>query len=406
MKRIIFILTFCTFLFAQSQLIYKEKYNDPVHAKIEEIRQTKMKEQQKETDKIVSLRSENIAYTLLASSEGIEIPASPAVFETYFHFPPKHQGLTSSCWAHTGISFIETEVQRKEGKEIKLSVMQIVYYDYLDKCRYFIETRGENGLRRGAEISGVFRVADIYGLVPEANFSGNPTSEGYDTGPLHDELTSYLNYIRSNALWDEKSAMTAVEAILEKHLGIMPKEFKFEGKIYTPKEFYKKVLKFNTKKYTAIQSTLSFPFDEYTELPFPDNWWHGKEYYNLPIDRFYNSIVKALKSGFSVPIGGDTSEPGYNRYAGIAFVPECDIPQAYIDQDAREFRINNETTGDDHAVHIVGYVNINGVDWFLIKDSSRTAYQSDHPGYYYYRGDFLKLKTLNAVVPVNMVTGN
>lgn len=114
-------------------------------------------------------------------------------------------------------------------------------------------------------------------------------------------------------------------------------------------------------------------------------------------------IVKAVKAGYSVPIGGDTSEPGYNRYEGIAFVPEIDIPQDLINQESREYRIYNESTGDDHAVHLIGYIQINGVDWFLIKDSSRSAYQSEHPGYYFYRGDYVKLKMLNAVVPTHLL---
>jgi bleomycin hydrolase len=403
MKKLIILSILCSLIFAQSKLVYKEKYVDPVHAKIQAIRDEKIAKKEAETEKIRSAYTEEEDNKLFASPEGIEVPGSIEVFEPFFHFPPKHQGLTGSCWAHTGISFIETEVERKQDIEIKLSVMQIVFWDFYQKCRYFIETRGEHDIRVGSQIGGVFRVADEFGLVPEKDFTGNPTAEGFDTGPLYDELTGYLDYLKANEIWDLESSMSYVKEILEKHLGTMPEEFKYDGKLYTPESFYKKVLKFKPNKYTAIQSTLSFPFYEYHVFPFPDHWWKADEFYNLPLDKFYGSIKKALEAGYSVPIGGDTSEPGYNRYAGIAFIPECDIPQDYIDQDAREYRINNETTGDDHAVHIVGYVTINGVDWFLVKDSSRTAYQSDHPGYYYYRGDYIRLKTLNAIVPTHLI---
>ncbi|MCF7832096.1 MAG: peptidase C1 [Candidatus Marinimicrobia bacterium] len=403
MKKLIILFAMCSFILAQTTLNYKEKYHDPVHAKIMEIRNLKQDAENKITEEIRDAVKDEQEYTLFASVEGIEVPTSIDVFQAFFHFPPKHQGLTSSCWAHTGISFIETEVQRLQGKEIKLSVMQIVYCDYLEKAKYYIETRGEKDLRRGSEVAGVFRIAEEYGLIPEANYAGNPTAEGFDTGLLHDELRAYLDHVYENNFWDEEIAMTAIRAILDKHLGKIPETFAYRGKDYTPESFYKKVLKFEPKKYTAIQSTLAFPFHEYTEFPFPDNWWHGKEYYNLPVEEFYQAIVKAIKNGYSVPIGGDTSEPGFNRYAGIAFIPTADIPLEYIDQDAREYRINNETTGDDHAIHIVGYVQINGVDWFLIKDSSRTAYQSSHPGYYYFRGDYIKLKMLNAVVPTDFI---
>jgi bleomycin hydrolase len=403
MKKLLVLIGLSTLLFAQSHLIYKEKYVDPVHAKIQAIRDEKIADKVAETEKIRAAYSDEKDFKLFASPEGIDIPGSIDVFEPFFHFPPKHQGLTGSCWAHTGISFIETEVERKQDIEIKLSVMQIVFWDFYQKCRYFIETRGEKTIRVGSQIGGTFRVAEEFGLIPEKDFPGNPTVEGFDAGPLYDELVSYLDYLKNNNIWELESAMAYVKDILQKHLGDMPDEFKYDGKTYTPKSFYSKVLKFNPKKYIPIQSTMSFPFHEYENFPYPDHWWKGKEFYNIPLDEFYTAIVKAVKAGYSVPIGGDTSEPGYNRYAGIAFVPECDIPQDYINQDAREYRINNETTGDDHAVHIVGYVSLNGVDWFLIKDSSRTAYQSDHPGYYYYRGDYVKLKMLNAIVPNHLI---
>ncbi len=403
MKKILLLLSLCGLLIAQTTLEYKVKYHDPVHAKIMEIRDSKKDTQNMITKEIRDTITEEQEYTLFASVEGIEVPTSMDIFDPFFHFPPKHQGLTSSCWAHTGISFIETEVQRLQDKEIKLSVMQIIYFDYLEKSLNFIETRGENDIRRGSQIGGVFRLAESYGLIPEKDFSGNPTSEGYDTGLLHHELQAYLGHIKKNDLWDKESAMISVRAILDKHLGKIPKTFNYAGKKYTPKSFYHKILKFNPKKYTAIQSTLAFPFYDYTEFPFPDNWWHGKEYYNLPIDEFYTAILKSVKEGYSVPITGDTSEPGINRYAGIAFIPTADIAVENIDQDAREYRIFNETTGDDHAIHIVGVVQINGVDWFLIKDSSRTAYQSAHPGYYYFRGDYIKLKMLNAIVPSYLI---
>ena len=403
MKRSIILFLLCGLVFAQTTLEYKEKYRDPVHANLKEIRQAKIDQKDRITEEIINARKEEPVMRLFASTEGMITPETVEEFKPFFHFPPKHQGLTGSCWAHTGISFIETEVQRKQGKEIKLSVMQIVYWDFYQKCRHFIETRGENDIRVGSQIGGTFRVAKEFGLIPEENFTGNPSEEGYDTGPLYEELAAYLDYLRSNAYWDLESAMIYVKTILEKHLGEMPEEFTFEGKTYTPKSFLKKVLKFNPDKFTSIQSTLSLPFYEYDNFPFPDHWWKGKEFYNLPLDEFYSVILKAVKAGYSVPIGGDTSEPGYNRYEGIAFIPETDIPQEFIDQDAREYRIYNETTGDDHAVHIVGYVNLNGVDWFLLKDSSRSAYQSDHPGYYFYREDYIKLKMLNAIVPSYLV---
>lgn len=403
MKKFITLLFICGLLFAESELIFKEKYSDSLHTAIRAIRNEKIANAKAETEAILSNSYERDNRNIYASIKGIEIPLSNDNFTSYFHFPPKNQGLTSSCWAYAGISFIESETARNFDKKIKLSTMFIVYYDYLEKAEHYIKTRGAEDLRGGSQIGSVFNIADKYGLIPEKVYPGNSTEKGYDLYPMQDELSDYLKFIKNNHYWDEKSNLEAVRAILDKYMGEIPETFTYQGKKYTADSFNKKVLKFKPKNYTPLQSTLSFPFGEKYEFPFADHWWHGKDFLNLSLDNFYNSILNTIKAGITVPISGDISEPGYSRYTGIAFIPKADIALENIDQDAREYRIYNGTTNDDHALHIVGYLQIEGVDWFLVKDSARMAWQSAHPGYYYYRGDYVRLKILNAIVPTQLI---
>ena len=65
-----------------------------------------------------------------------------------------------------------------------------------------------------------------------------------------------------------------------------------------------------------------------------------------------------------------------------------------IDQDSREYRIYNKTSEDDHGIHVVGYKQYKGEDWFLIKDSGRSSRKGKFAGYLFFRGDFIKLKML------------
>jgi bleomycin hydrolase len=58
-------------------------------------------------------------------------------------------------------------------------------------------------------------------------------------------------------------------------------------------------------------------------------------------------------------IGGDTSEPGYYAHKEVAMVPTFDIPSEYIDEHARQLRFSNCATTDDHAIHLVGYMEKN-----------------------------------------------
>jgi len=148
-----------------------------------------------------------------------------------------------------------------------------------------------------------------------------------------------------------------------------------------------------------VMSTLAVPFYTQGEYKVPDNWWHDASYYNVPLDEWYAAIKRAAQAGYTLAIGGDVSEPGYNGFENLAVVPSFDIPQEYIDQDARELRFVNHATEDDHGIHLVGYASVGGRDWFLIKDSARSSRWGKFEGYYFYRDDYVRLKMLTFTAP-------
>jgi bleomycin hydrolase len=141
----------------------------------------------------------------------------------------------------------------------------------------------------------------------------------------------------------------------------------------------------------------------------PDNWWHSKDYYNVPLDDYMRVLNDAIKKGFTVAIGGDVSEPGLSRETQCAMVPDFDIPSAYINDQARQFRFSNETTTDDHGMHLVGYTTVEGVNWYLIKDSSAGSRNNDENakefGYYFFNEDYIKLKMMGFTVHKDAVKG-
>ena len=145
-------------------------------------------------------------------------------------------------------------------------------------------------------------------------------------------------------------------------------------------------------------STLKYPFYTQGEFLAPDNWWHSKDYYNLPLEVFYGAIKGSAQSGYSMVIGGDVSEPGKYGWEDIAIVVPWDIPRKAINQSSREFRIYNATTEDDHGIHLLGYTRKDGFDWFLIKDSGSSARYGKNSGYYFFRDDFIKLKMLTFLI--------
>jgi bleomycin hydrolase len=114
------------------------------------------------------------------------------------------------------------------------------------------------------------------------------------------------------------------------------------------------------------------------------------------------TIKKAVHNGYTVTIGGDVSEPGFDRKTQCAVVPDFDIPSAFINDDARQFRFTNQTTTDDHGMHLVGFLEKDGKDWYLIKDSSSGSRNNDPGapefGYYFFSEDYVRLKIMDFMV--------
>ncbi len=329
---------------------------------------------------------------------GVVKPASPDVFTTPFHFPPIAQDLTGTCWCFAGTSFLESEICRLTGEEIKLSEMHTVYYEYVEKARYFARRRGDYDMGEGAETGEVARIIALHGAVPFGVFPGRGDDGRYDHSRLYDEVRGYLDYVSDKNLWDEDMIIGQVKVILNKYLGTPPETFMYAGRLMTPRLFADQVIGIAPAEYVNVVSTMAAPYHEQTEFDSPDNWWHDSTYYNLPLDQWYAVIVDAIDSGYTVAITGDVSEPGWNGLEDAAVIPDFDIPQDYINQDSREYRLDNRVTSDDHCVHIIGHTVVDGRDWFLIKDSSSSSRMGQFPGYYFMRDDYLRLKMLTFTV--------
>jgi len=331
-------------------------------------------------------------------------PASTDEFTTVFHFPPTPQDLTGTCWAFSGTSFIESEVYRKTGRKIKLSEMHTVYWEWVEKVRRFVRERGESVVSSGSEEEGVPRIMGMYGAVPREVYDGlDPNYPHYSHDLLDGEIDRYLTYVKEHDLWDENAVIASVRILLDKYIGKPPESFLFEGKQYTPKSFLTDVLTIKPEDYVCLVSTLKYPFHTRCLFDASDNWRLDSSYYNLPLDEWYAVIKSAIQKGYSLSIGGGTSEPGYYGLKNIAVIPDFDIPQSYISQDSREYRIYRGTTGDDHGLHLVGFLRKGGRDWFLIKDSGSGSRKGNVKGYFFFRDDYVRLKMLSIMVSKDVV---
>ncbi len=337
---------------------------------------------------------------------GLNLPNKVSLYKQYWANPPISQGAAGTCWDFCTTSFYESEVFRLTRKKVKLSEMYNAYWEYVDKARRFVQERGNSEFSQGSQSNALVRLTNKYGLVPQSAYAGILNGRQYHTHTaMFAEMESYLKSVKSNNAWNEEEVIATIRDILKHYLGEPPLKFKVDGKEYTPMTYMKEYLKLNTNDFVDILSYKQKPFWKQVEYEVADNWWHSEAYYNVPLDEYMKAVKQAIRNGYTVAIGGDTSESGFLRETQCAVIPDFDIPSAYINDDARQFRFSNKTTTDDHGMHLIGYVenyNGDGKDWFLIKDSGAGSKNNDPKapefGYYFFSEDYFKLKMMSFTV--------
>lgn len=348
--------------------------------------------------------------TFKADPSTFTIPTDKNAFRQYWHNDPVSQGNTNTCWCFSTNSFFESEIYRLTGQKVRISEMYTVYCEYLERAETWVKTRGSIYIGEGSEGNAVTKIWKKYGCMPYDSYTGFlPGQKFHDHQKMFEEIKGYFDFVKKNNLWDETAVVANIKSILNHYLGMPPATVTINGKLMSPLQYMTDILKFKPEDYCDVLSYMQQPYWKQVEYEVPDNWWHNKDYYNLPLDEYMILLKTSLKKGYTTAVGGDVSEPGFlAREANAAVVPSFDIPSGSIDENARQFRFSNETTTDDHGMHIVGYLEKEGTTWFLVKDSgagSRTGGREKNPnfGYYFFHEDYVKLKMMDFMVHKDMM---
>lgn len=342
--------------------------------------------------------------SFVVDMSGKELPNKVDLYKNkQWHNPPLSQGNAGTCWCFSTTSMLESDAFRISGVKLKLSEMYTVYWEYVEKARRYVKERGNSVFDEGSEANAVTRIWKKYGIVPASDYTGLLEERKYHNHEaMAKEMKDYLASLKKNSAWDEETVLATIRSILNHYMGEPPSEITVNGKKMTPQQYLKDVVRINPDDYIDILSYTQEPFFRKVEYKVPDNWWHDSSYYNVPVSVFMETLKKAVRGGYTITIGGDVSEPGMDRKTQCAVVPDFDIPSAYINDDARQFRFTNSTTTDDHGMHVVGYLERDGKDWYLVKDSSSGSRNNDSTapefGYYFYSEDYVKLKIMDFMV--------
>jgi bleomycin hydrolase len=330
----------------------------------------------------------------------------------------KNQGSTGTCWSFSMQSFLESEIIRLGNKPVDLAEMWTARNAYFDKAVKYVRMQGKTNFGQGGEPHDVIAMGKKYGVVPQSVYSGlSPDQKKYDHTELENVLKAFCDALVKSVTEQHKPLSknwtVALDGILDAYLGPKVKEFDVAGKKYTPMT-YAQSLGLNFDDYVEISSFTHHPFYSQFVIEIPDNW-ADYPVYNVPLADLEAITDNAIANNYSIEWASDVSEKYFSFKNGIAILPEKkmeDMNQAEKDSmflspikqlanvtpEMRQESFDDQTTQDDHGMHIVGAAkDQNGVKYYLVKNSWGTE-NNDMGGYFYCSKPYFLYKTTGIMV--------
>ncbi len=346
----------------------------------------------------------------------------------------KDQNRSGTCWAYSTLSFFESEILKKTGKEYNLCEMFIANKDYMERAKLTVRMHGDSQFSQGGSAGDVLIIMKEHGICPEDAMPLPGTMQGDSLANFNEFFSVMSPYVeavaKSSAKKITKQWQVGLQGIIDAYLGKCPEEFTYEGKKYTPKTFAAS-LGINLDDYVSITSYTHHPF--YTSFPVEvqDNWRWDRSY-NVPMDEMMRIIDNALDNGYTIAWGGDVSEEGFTRQGlGIAYdvkkiqglsgsdaakwlklkpaekkniIDSLGItaPEITATQELRQERFDNWELTDDHGMHIYGVAkDQNGKEYYMVKNS--WGEYGDYKGIWYMTKTFVAANTMDYLVNKNAI---
>ena len=314
--------------------------------------------------------------------------------------------------------------------EYDLSEMYIVRYNYVDRLKDNFIQKGKGNLGQGSVGHDWLFEFIKNGIVPDEVYTGLNYSLPYHN---HSELNTFVNAIATVPIKRNRESdqyFTIVDDVLDTYLGKVPQTFTYKGVGYTPKSFTAS-LGINPADYIEITSFTLFPFYTQGFVPIPDNW-RKMNYYNVPLDELITIMDSSLFKGYTIAWDGDVSEKGFSHSKGVAIIPDLEntdqyskadkarlgklskeeraieaykfaspFPEVNVTQESREAGYDNNSTTDDHLMHLTGLVkDQNGTKYYVTKNSWGTD-RNPFGGYLNMSVNYVRAKTIAIMINKN-----
>ena len=346
----------------------------------------------------------------------------------------KDQNRSGTCWAYSTLSFFESEILKKTGKNYDLCEMFIANKDYMERAILTVRMHGDSQFAQGGSAEDVLDIIKEYGICPETAMPLPGTMQGDSLANFNEFFSVMEPFVEAVSKNKAKKISNqwkpALQGILDAYLGKCPEEFTYEGKKYTPKSFAAS-LGLNWDDYVSITSYTHHPFYTKFAVEVQDNWRWGLSY-NVPMDEMMRIIDNAIDQGYTVAWGGDVSEEGFTRKGlGILYDTKAaqslsgsdaarwlklsqtekkskldslgvNAPEMVPTQEMRQEGFDNWELTDDHGMHIYGVAkDQNGKEYYMVKNS--WGEYGDYKGTWYMTKAFVAAKTMDFLINKNAI---
>jgi len=346
----------------------------------------------------------------------------------------KDQNRSGTCWNYSTLSFFESEILKKSGKNYDLCEAFVANKNYMDRAVAKVRLHGDMQFSQGGSAYDVLYVLQNYGICPEdaMPLPGTPQGDSlFNFNEFFSVMEPYVDAVANSK--QQKISNTwkkGLQGILDAYLGECPESFTYEGKKYTPKTFAAS-LGLDWSDYVSITSYTHHPFWTAFPVEVQDNWRNPASW-NVPMDDMMRIIDNAIDKGYTVAWGGDVSEDGFTR-DGLAIAYDTkkvqdlsgsdkakwlklsrsqktekydslgvNAPELTPTQEARQERYDNWELTDDHGMLIYGIAkDQNGKEYYMVKNSWGESGQ--YKGTWYMTKAFIAYNTMDYLVNKNAI---
>lgn len=307
----------------------------------------------------------------------------------------KDQYLSGTCWSFSSLSLLESELMKNGKDKADLSEMFVARYSMVRKINRHLKLKGGNFFTPGGQFHDVMWVMKNFGMMPEEAYNGKPGGAlNHDHGEMDTLLSRFVKYCVNNGITElNNQQQHFVDSVLDVHLGKVPSEFTYKGRLYTPFSFRDQFLGIDPDDYLEITSYTHHPF--YTKFVLEDKYnWTSDEYWNVPLEDFSRITDEALKNGFTIGWDGDANDPDFDYANGLAYFKTT----GQSTQQQRQEAFTTAATLLDHMMHIVGSTKDKfGNKWYYIKNSWG-SYSNPLGGFIFMREDYFRIRTVAIIV--------